>query len=280
VPSHVLAAVLYLDIAGKALVRKEMAETLKLRGARVMQGEEGAIVAIFTNGDAAPSACVQAAIDGLQAARKLGVSAHAGASCGALKVDDSSGGALLEGACVTMAARLHKLEPESTGRLLLDAATKDYLALGLRSLCRPMGSRDLDGAGATEVFSLAWDEEKPRPVLANGTLEVAIGRIRHVFKPGDADKDARIGRSASRCILVVPADIVSGEHLELSHESGRWYLVDKSRHGTWVRGTEPGSEVLVHGAHVPLGPKGAMCLGRKFADDPQGATTIEFEQAV
>ena len=60
-----IAAVLYFDIAGPALARKELAEAMKWRGARVMKGEGGAIVAIFMNGDAAPSACVQAAIDGV-----------------------------------------------------------------------------------------------------------------------------------------------------------------------------------------------------------------------
>ena len=275
-----LAAVLYVDLAGSALMRKELAESMKQRGARVLKDDGGAVVAIFTNGDAAPSACLQAAIDCQRTARKLGVAAHAGASVGPLKMDDASGGANLEGACLTLAARLHRLLPESAALILLDAPTRDYLNMGLRSLCRPMGSHEIQGIGSTEVFSLAWSEEKPAATADAGTrnLEISVGRVRHVFKPGDAEKDAKVGRSPTLCILVIPADIVSAQHAEFSYESGHWFLVETSRHGSWLRESGPGSEVRVHGTRVPLAAKGALCLGRPFSEDPQGTTTLEFEQ--
>jgi adenylate cyclase len=274
------AAVLFIDLAGSALMRKEMAEALKQRGARVLKDESGAIVAIFANDD--PSACLQAAIDCQRTARKLGVAAHAGASFGPLKMDEASGGAMLEGACVTLAARLHKLLPGQAGLILLDAATVDHLNMGLRSLCRPVASRAIEGFGDTEVFSLAWAEDKPAAPADEDTrnLEVSVGGIRHVFRPGDSQKDTKVGRSPKLCALVITTDIVSGQHAEFVYDAGRWFLVDASRHGTWMRGSAPGSEIRVHGARVPLGAKGALCLGRPFAQDPQGVTTLEFEQVV
>jgi hypothetical protein len=273
------AAVLFIDLAGSALMRKEMAESLKQRGARVLKDESGAIVAIFANGD--PSACLQAAIDCQRTARKLGVAAHAGASFGPLKMDDATGGAMLEGACVTLASRLRKLMPGSDGVILLDGATREHLNMGLRALCRSMGAREIEGVGNTEVFLLAWGEDNPATEATDpGTrnLEVALGRVRHTFKPGDVAKDAKVGRSASQCVLVIPFDIVSGAHAEFLCEEGRWFLVDTSRNGTWVRGSAPGSEIRVHQSRVPLTAKGALCLGRPFSDDPQGATTLEYEQ--
>ena len=274
------AAILFVALAGSALMRKELAESMKQRGARVLKDDGGAVVAIFTNGDAAPSACVQAAIDCQRIARKLGVASHAGASVGPLKMDDASGGANLEGACLTLAARLHKLLPESAGLILLDAATRDHLNMGLRSLCRPMGSREIQGIGSTEVFSLAWSEDTPATPAGSGirNLEISLGRVRHTFKAGDEEKYAKVGRSPTQCILVIPADIVSGVHAEFSCTSGQWFLTDTSRHGTWLREAGPGSEVRVHGARTPLGTKGALCLGRPFSEDPQGTTTLEFEQ--
>ena len=275
-----LAAVLYVNLAGSTLMRKELAESMRQRGARVLNGEGGAIVAIFSNGDAAPSACVQAAIECQHAARRLGVGAHAAVSCGPLKMGDASGGANLEGACVTMAARLHKLMAERPGLILVDGATRDHINMGLRLLCRPAGSHDFEGAGSTEVFSLAWNEEKPAAPDAAGTghLAVSIGRVRHVFKPGDTDKDAKVGRSPTLCTLVIPIDIVSAQHALLSYESGQLFLEDTSRHGTWLRESESGNEVRVHGSRAPLAAKGAICLGRSFANDPQGTTTLEFER--
>lgn len=259
-------------------MRKELAASMKQRGARVLKDESGAMVAIFTNGDAAASACVQAAIDCQQAARKLGVAARASASCGPLKMDDASGGAMLEGPCLTMASRLHKLWPESPGLILLDGATKDHLNMGLRVLCRPFGTHVIEGLGSTDVLSLAWNEENAAPTAEGGrNLAVSIGRVRHVFKPGDSAKDAKVGRSATLCILVIPTDIVSAQHAELSYDSGQWFLEDTSRHGTWLRESGRGNEVRVHGSRTPLASKGALCLGRPFAEDSQGTTTLEFE---
>jgi hypothetical protein len=275
-----LAAALVIDLAGSALMQKELAESLKQRGARVLKADDGAIVAIFTNGDAAPSACLQAAIDCQRTARKLGVAAHAGASCGPLAMGDAPGGTNVEGACFVLAARLHKLLPGQAGLILLDGATVDHLNMGLRSLCRPLSSRPIEGFGDTEVFSLAWSEDKPAAPADEDTrnLEVSVGGIRHVFRPGDARKDTKVGRSPALCALVITTDIVSGQHAEFVHDAGRWFLVDTSRHGTWLRGSAPGSEIHVHGARAPLAAKGALCLGRPFEQDPQGATTLEFEQ--
>jgi len=284
-----LAAVLFVHAAGSANARKEIADAMQKAGGRVLNGEGGSLVAIFTNGDAAPSACLQAAIECQLVARSHGIAARAGASCGPLSMGDASGGANIEGACLAMAARLHDLAPESAGRILVDGATVDYLAFGLRSLCRTMGSREIGGAGTTEVYSLDWTqdalsaparvEDATPPAGAEGrNLAVSVGRIRHVFKPGDSKKDAKVGRSATLCTLVLAADIVSGVHAELSHESGEWFLTDMSRHGTWLRQAESGEAVHVHGSRVQLAAKGSMCLGRPFAADPQGATTLEFEQ--
>jgi len=182
---------------------------------------------------------------------------------------------------VTLAAHLHKLMPESAGLILLDGATREHLNMGLRSLCRSMGSREIQGFGNTEIFLLAWSEDISAAAAAEpGTqnLEITVGRVRHTFRPGDVARDAKVGRSTTQCILAIPLDIVSGAHAEFLCEGGRWFLVDTSRNGTWLRGSAPGGDLKVHGSRVPLAAKGALCLGRPFADDPHGTTTLEFEQ--
>lgn len=301
-----LSAALFVDVAGSTLMRKELgeeecsrrmgsvmgalAQAVAANGGRVLKSDGDDIFAIFTNGDAAPTSCVQAAIDCQHASKAQGLSVYAGVSCGPLKMVEVAGTVDVEGMCVNMAHRLHKLLAGRPGLILLDANTVDFLAMGLRPKCRGMGTREIKGVGKVDVYSVDWDERlttaRPTEVLRDASstrqeverdLEVAIGRIRHVFRPGDKGDSLTVGRS-SKCGLQLAHDIVSSRHLEFVWESGNWSVRDFSRHGSWVRLSGPGSDFRFDGRLIPLTPKGSLCLGQPFGADPKGATTLDFEQ--
>lgn len=304
---HPLAAALFIDASGSAQMRSALDEVISRQGGRVVSGMGGQVFAIFTLGDPSPSAAAQAAMDAHQRAKAMGVAIHAGLSCGPLAVTEGGTQLKAEGPCVMMAAQLHKLLPQP-GLALVDADTSQYLAMGLRKLCKPVGKHDLDGIGPTEVCSIDWGGAAPAaaapsparkaaptpatpPVAAsapapaaapapvpakNPRLELAIGRIREILEP-DGQR-VLIGRSHYAKVRLVHAD-VSREHVHLYWEDGAWQLRDMSTNGTFIRARGADMEMHVRSKVVPLPAAGTLCLGQTFAQDAvNGATTIEFEQ--
>jgi hypothetical protein len=248
----------------------------------VLKSDGDDLLALFP-GDRAPGAAAQAAVDAQQLARRQGFALYAGLGCGAVREVQVLGRPDIEGLCVNLAARLHKLVPNEAGFIFLDAATAALLPPEIGERCRPFGLRDLKGIGAVDVVSLDWDDQRTSAatqMAGSGTrielrdLLLSIGRIRQRFSP--VSGTVAVGRS-SRCELVLPSPLVSGRHVEFVWEQGAWTVRDLSRNGTWLRLNGSGSELPMQGRALPLTADGSLCLGQAFGLDAQGATTIEFE---
>lgn len=298
-----LGAALFIDAAGSAQMRDAIDDVVARQGGRIVTGLGGHVLAIFS-GDTAPSAAAQASIEAHVRAKAMGLAIRTGVSCGPLTVTEGATQVKAEGPCAVLAERLHKLLPKP-GLALIDDDTTQYLALGLRKLCKPLGKHDIPGAGPTEVRSIDWDDGQvaapaaaaapvaraaaTAPVAAsapaapttpavarNPRLELAVGRLRATLEP-DGQR-ALIGRSHYAKVRLVHAD-VSRDHVHIYWENGAWQVRDMSTNGTFVRARGSTDVIHIRSKELPLPAAGALCLGQTFEQDAvNGATTIEFEQ--
>lgn len=295
------AAVLFVDIAGSTSLRsrvgdaeagRRMADLLKIlsgvaetHGGGVLKSDGDDLLVLFQQADSAASAAGQAALECQLEAREHGFSLYAGLSFGPVRQIEVLGRPDIEGLCVNLAARLHKLVPNQPGFVFLDHATAALLVPDLKERCRPFGRRELKGIGAVDVMSMDWDDCRTAAATTMDVfstrrteprdLVLSIGGTRKSF-PAE-HHSVTVGRSHS-CNLVIPSPLVSSRHVEFVWEGDSWTARDLSRNGTWVRLTGPGSEVRLQGRVLPLGARGALCLGQDFDRDLDGATTLEFEQ--
>lgn len=288
-----LGAALFVDAAGSAQMRSALDDVVARQGGRIVTGLGGHVFAIFV-GDTAPSAAAQASIEAHLRAKALGLAIKTGVSCGSLTLTEGATQVKAEGPCAVLAERLHKLLPKP-GLALIDDDTTQYLAMGLRKQCKPLGKHDIDGVGPTEVRSIDWDDghvdvaEPLQPSAAAAAappaipaapkhprLELAVGRLRATLEP-DGQR-ALIGRSHYAKVRLVHAD-VSRDHVHIYWEDGVWKVRDMSTNGTFVRARGATEVTHIRSKELPLPPAGALCLGQTFEQDAvNGATTIEFEQ--
>ncbi len=290
--------ILIVDIAGSTAMRKaygdeeaarrlggllqELTRIVNAKSGRVLKSDGDDLLVVFT-GESCAAAAVLAASECHVAAGEHGLALYAGIGSGSACLIEVLGRTDIDGMCVNIAARLHKLVPDHAGHVFLDVATRDQLSPEQQELCRSFGQRNLKGIGKIEVFSLDWDirlSGKPTKMFPQKAPEVvkdlvlSIGRIRQSFKA--EMKEVIVGRS-SKCDFLLAEDEVGRLHAKFICDNGSWYLRDVSRNGTWTRSAGPKSERHLFGGVVPLPPSGAICLGRPFAEDKLGGTTVEFE---
>lgn len=295
-------AVLFVDIAGSTLLRSQVGDTqaaqtlsalldrlatiIGAQGGEVLKSDGDDLLVIFQSGPDAVSAAALAAIESQIETRRQGLALYAGLAYGPLRRVEAFGRRDVDGLCVNLAARLHKLVPNQSGFIFLDATTAGLPLPPLRARCRPYGTRPLKGIGDIEVMSLDWDEartslvtrhEAPSRRVQRRRLLLSLGRQRHAFEP--EARQISVGRSR-QCELVLPSALVSGRHVELFWDSDTWSARDLSRNGTWIRSPGAGADLQLQGRVVPLAASGSLCLGQRFEHDTQYATTLEFEQEV
>lgn len=296
------ATILIVDIAGSTAMRKtygdeeaarrlgvlleQLTSIVNAQNGRVLKSDGDDLLVVFTGEHCAASA-INASADCHVAAIDCGMALYAGIGSGPASLIEVLGRTDIDGMCVNIAARLHKLIPDQAGHVFLDSATRDQLSPEQQALCRSFRQRQLKGIGEIEVFSLDWNEQRSavhtkmsphKEATVMQDLVLAIGRIRESFRP--ERQTVVIGRSSSCDFLLAEAE-VSTQHAKFIWDNGRWFLRDISRNGTWARLAGPDSEMrLIGGGVVPLTAAGAICLGRPFAEDKFGGTTVEFELIV
>ena len=292
------ATILIVDIAGATAKRKaygdkeaarrlgsllqELTQIVNAQSGRVLKSDGDDLLVVFA-GESCAASAVFAASKCHEAAGKHGMALYAGIGSGPACLIEVLGRTDIDGMCVNIAARLHKLIPDQADHVFLDAATRDQLSPEQQVLCRSFGQRNLKGIGEIEVFSLDWDNRlsgKPTTMFSQtepqvmNDLVLSIGRVRQSFKA--EMKEIVIGRS-SKCDFLLAEDEVGRLHAKFIYDNGSWFLRDVSRNGTWTRLAGPTSEKHLFGGIVPLPPSGTICLGRPFAEDKLGGTTVEFE---
>lgn len=242
------------------------------------------VLAIFEKDPVVSAA--RTAIEAQRLADKAGLQLYAGFHSGEIEFRETMGHPDALGLTINIAARLHKLTEGAPGRIFMTEDAVSALPADLRSLSAPFGIRDLKGIGSVSIWTLNWREKSDAGtvftlksvapvthstlVLRNGKAEVTLGPDRN---------SGLIGRGETCTLKVTDPQLrISSSHLQLERSSGRWFVQDISRNGTWLRDAKGGEVTqLPHGTRTMLPKAGVLSLGRDFADDPKGKNSVSFE---
>lgn len=298
--------VLIVDIAGSVGLRKRSGEAeagrviqkliedliaaAQRHGGFFVKSYGDDVLTTFEGPDQHESAA-EAAIEAQRIAEKAGLQLYAGLYSGPVEFGETMGHPVAMGQAVNLAARLHKLTEDAPGRIFVAADFVRRLPLELQRVASPFGVRQIKGYGAIEVWTLAWRE---RPVTITvlssrpGTLTDPSGAMRphtlvlqHQGRQLDVSSEGAacvLGRG-TECALQIPdpEPRISSRHLIVEFTVGLWMAHDISRNGSWMRDDRTGEDVVLRpGAKAQLPSHGKLCLGRSFADDPEGRYTVTF----
>jgi predicted component of type VI protein secretion system len=93
---------------------------------------------------------------------------------------------------------------------------------------------------------------------------------------GHSRPSIRIGRG-TECDLIATDRYASRSHLTIRARGTRFYAIDHSVNGTFVR-LKGGDEVRVLRGEMLLDGSGELSLGRSRADNPDDVITFEYDR--
>lgn len=276
------------DVAGGIRIRElldSIIATCHRHNGEFIKSYGDDVLAIFEK-DAINSAA-EVAIEAQQLATKAGLQIYAGFHSGEVEFRQTMGHPDALGLTVNIAARLHKLTEGAPGRIFITEDAVSALSPELRARAAPFGIRDLKGIGSVSIWTLEWRDETSISstvftLKSISPIQASTLLLRH----GDAEVKLGTDRStgvigrAEHCILklVDPQLRISSNHVQVERSSGRWFVQDISRNGTWLRDTKTGEDnLLPHGTRTMLPRAGVLCLGREFSDATAARNSVSFE---
>ena len=308
-PSVRHCTVLIVDIAGSVALRaqvgeaeagqrirellQDLARIMRANGCTFLKSYGDDLIATFEGPDHGAALACESAIASQRRAEVLGLQLYAGLCAGPVEFVESMGHPDGYGQAMNLAARLHKLIEDAPGRIFLPAELVQMLPGDLQREASLFSERQIKGYGPMEVWTLSWRDHSstvtyvPPKTAGADALPLRAGPLAlwHLGKRVDIAPGSEpfvIGRAAS-CSLQVPdpEPRISSKHLIVEIESGLWMAHDVSRNGCWVRDERTGEEFpLLPGAKARLPGRGAVCLGRSFAEDPGNVYVVYFEAAL
>lgn len=160
--------------------------------------------------------------------------------------------------------------------------TKSALALMpaiMQASARHVDSAPVKGkAEPMEIYELLWQQSDVTRMAADSGPAARPERVLDLDYRGlivrlDASRPQLVtGRSRS-AELTVDEDLASRLHARFERRRGKFFLIDQSTNGTYVR--SQGHESFVRREELPLSGMGEISLGRPFSDVPPD-TTIRF----
>jgi adenylate cyclase len=107
--------------------------------------------------------------------------------------------------------------------------------------------------------------EPPDPVSVQGPLRLFYRDTERQIYPGDTP--LTMGRGAG-CALLVETAYASRRHCTIEYRQDKYFLVDHSTNGTWVK-LGLAVPLHVHNEAVPLAGSGCFRLGRASGEDSE-----------
>ncbi|MFW5969317.1 MAG: adenylate/guanylate cyclase domain-containing protein [Halofilum sp. (in: g-proteobacteria)] len=183
------------------------------------------------------------------------------------------------GDTVNIAARM--VEQAKARQIVLPRATARTLPDEFRRSTRFIDYATIRGKGEVELVELLWEHDDltlmagtDRPVDAPawtaGRLRVRYGECEVIL---DASRTVLVLGRNRVCNLRIDEPLASRQHIRIERRNDRFFLVDQSTNGTWLRQTD-GSEHFIRRSEFPLVDAGRISLGRPLDDDK--AKTVEF----
>jgi adenylate cyclase len=182
------------------------------------------------------------------------------------------------GDTVNLAARMAGLAKAM--QIITTQATVDQLSPMLRSSTRSIAALAVKGKGDdVAVCEVIWQGGEELTMATPSILtpvREAVLLLRHggterVLDQGNAS--LVLGRDAG-CQVVIADRMASRQHARLERRRDKFYLIDQSTNGTFVR-VAGEAEIVLRREEVMLRGQGHIAFGRSA--DEAGAETAEFE---
>jgi class 3 adenylate cyclase len=189
------------------------------------------------------------------------------------------------GDAVNVAARVVAMADPR--QILTTGQTVRRLALGSREAAHRVDQTTLKGmTGPVDICEIPWEEVEvtlePDPSTAPGLAQTGSTAARLTLALGErqvcvdaAHPRAALGRHAQND-LQVESPHVSRYHAKIEFRRGRFYLVDQSSYGTYLR-EEGGAERFLKREEAPLQGAGTIGLGEAIRPDSPTAVSYRID---
>lgn len=185
------------------------------------------------------------------------------------------------GDAVNVAARMAALA--KANQTLTTQATVDLFSPVLRASTRFIDRAPVKGKQEMmDICEIIWQQEDVTR-MSTGVLEsdeqpVARLQLRYhemALEVSDSRHTVVLGRSAG-CDITVNEKLASRQHVRVEWRRGRFFVIDQSTNGTYVKAVN-GQQSYLRREEMPLlGDSGMISLGRSFDEDPQ--EVVHFAQ--
>lgn len=282
-------AILFADVCGgTALYERLSAEAAKARleacldmlatvtvreGGRVVKTIGDKMMCVFDNpGGAATAACAMHEL----------LQDEAGTDPLALRIGIQYGPVIGDGDdvfgdAVNVAARM--TDYARPGQTMTTASALAQMPAIMQASARHVDSAPVKGkASALEIYEILWQQSDVTRMAADSAPAARPARVleldyRGMVRRLDASRPQLVtGRSRS-AELTIDEDLASRLHARFEQRRGKFFLVDQSTNGTYVK--TQGQEAFLRRDEIPLSGAGEISLGRPFSDVPPG-TAIRF----
>ncbi|MGQ0659005.1 MAG: adenylate/guanylate cyclase domain-containing protein [Chromatiales bacterium] len=175
------------------------------------------------------------------------------------------------GDTVNIAARMVSLA--KAGQIITTQQTIEMLSANLRSSARFVDRVPVKGKKQTiDICELLWQQEDVTRLASNVVLSGPAEAQMHLNYRDrsisvNPDRPAvMLGRSNSADVTV-DETLASRQHAKIEYRKGKFYIVDQSTNGTFIR-TDDGTESFLRREEVPLTGSGVISLGKAFKQLP------------
>lgn len=183
------------------------------------------------------------------------------------------------GDAVNVAARM--VAQAKVGQIITTRVVIDQLPSLLRGNTRLIDHAPVKGKKDTfELFEVMWQQDDVTRMSPDIVVKPSR-RAQLTLRHGDAAlvvDDARpqvvLGRSKSADLTVLES-LASRLHARIEYRRGKFFLVDQSTNGTYVR--NDADEGFLRREEALLAGSGAISLGRPFAEQPEDLVEYEVQ---
>lgn len=176
------------------------------------------------------------------------------------------------GDTVNVAARVATVT--RAGQIMATQTVINALPPELRSKTRQVMRAEFKGKpGQFDIFIILWetdDTERTRigiPAFRlpqDSSEELTLRFHDQMFKVNKAQKTAVLGREEKSCQVIVQNDFASRQHVRIELRSGKFFVVDQSTNGTYIRFSD-GNVVSISREEMILEGSGSISLGQAYA---------------
>ena len=184
------------------------------------------------------------------------------------------------GDTVNIAARLVSLSKPR--QILTSRETVELLPPDLLDKCRHIDRSSIKGKSERiDIYEILGEDDDYTEMTASATFRqkhhlTVIIRYRdqeYIFH--ERQSQFTIGRS-EQCDLVVHEELASRQHLTLENRRDKFYILDYSTNGTWLR-NDKANEIFLRRDEMLLPDTGSFSFGKSFNE--QSADVLRFRIA-